>query len=92
MQTIPGSYEIDIPLWKVKSSLSHAFKIAKIHLFEDGKAALHPEDSCFGAVGVSKEYMDKHKPEVSGYYVVYKDGYKSFSPAKAFEEGYTKVD
>ncbi len=29
MQTIPGSYEIDIPLWKVKSSLSHAFKIAK---------------------------------------------------------------
>jgi len=24
-------------------------------------------------------------------YVVYQDGYKSFSPAAAFEEGYTRV-
>jgi hypothetical protein len=26
---------------------------------------------------------------VGGYYVVYDDGYESWSPAKAFEEGYT---
>ena len=32
--------------------------------------------------------MEKHKPHAGGYYVVYDDGYKSFSPAKAFEEGY----
>jgi len=25
------------------------------------------------------------------YYVVYEDGYKSISPAKAFEEGYTLI-
>jgi len=36
--------------------------------------------------------MYKHKPEVGGYYVVYADGYKSFSPAQAFEEGYTRVN
>ena len=30
-------------------------------------------------------------PEVGGYYVVHKDGYKSFSPANAFEEGYTRI-
>ena len=30
-------------------------------------------------------------PRVGGYYVVYADGYKSFSPATAFEEGYTKI-
>lgn len=35
--------------------------------------------------------MRKHKPEVGGYYVVYKDGYKSFSPAAAFDEGYTLI-
>ncbi len=29
------------------------------------------------------------KTEVGGYYVVYEDGYKSFSPAGAFESGYT---
>lgn len=34
----------------------------------------------------------KHKPEVGGYYVVYEDGYSSFSPAKAFEGGYTRVE
>jgi len=38
---------------------------------------------------VSAEYLAKHKPTSGGYYVVYKDGYESFSPAQAFEEGYT---
>jgi hypothetical protein len=50
-----------------------------------------PADHGFGAFFVSKEFMDKHNPQVGGYYVVYKDGYKSFSPAQAFEEGYTRV-
>ena len=30
-------------------------------------------------------------PEVGGYLVFYKDGYVSYSPAKAFEEGYAPV-
>lgn len=29
--------------------------------------------------------------EVGGYFVKYADGYESFSPAKAFEEGYTEI-
>ena len=37
------------------------------------------------------EYVAKHKLEVGGYYVVYEDGYKSFSPASAFESGYTPL-
>ena len=37
------------------------------------------------------EYMLRHKPQIGGYYVVYEDGYKSFSPAKAFEDGYKKL-
>jgi hypothetical protein len=37
------------------------------------------------------EWYQKHKPEVGGYYVVYDDGYTSFSPAKAFEDGYTRI-
>ncbi len=40
----------------------------------------------------SKEYFYKHKPVSGGFYVVYEDGYESFSPADAFESGYTKVD
>lgn len=66
----------------------HALKIAAI---------LHDQ---FGAVvstdtgppfRVDPAYVEKHKPQVGGYYVVYADGYKSFSPAQAFEEGYTRI-
>ncbi|MNQ66914.1 hypothetical protein D3C85_814160 [compost metagenome] len=29
----------------------------------------------------------KHEPNVGGYFVLYKDGYASYSPAEPFEEG-----
>jgi hypothetical protein len=33
----------------------------------------------------------KPTPAAGWYYVVYPDGYESFSPAAAFEEGYTLI-
>ena len=53
----------------------------------------------FGEIGgtkeVSLEWTQKHlKPSdllMDGYYVVYSDGYSSWSPAKAFEDGYTRI-
>lgn len=50
-----------------------------------------PADARFAGFLVDAEYLKKHKPEVGGYYVVYKDGYRSFSPAQAFEEGYARI-
>lgn len=41
---------------------------------------------------VSDEYMNKHNPKVGGYFVVYEDGYQSWSPAEAFESGYTMIE
>lgn len=55
----------------------------------DGSAMITPEESGYAPFRVDHEFMRKHKPEVGGYYVVYKDGYKSYSPAQAFEEGYS---
>lgn len=40
---------------------------------------------------MSREWMNKHKPVVGGYLVLYDDGYCSFSPAEAFESGYTRI-
>jgi len=40
---------------------------------------------------VSHDWFLKHSPKAGGYFVVYEDGFESFSPAKAFEEGYTEV-
>ena len=50
-----------------------------------------PADEGFASFTVDQDYIDRHKPEVGGYYVVYVDGYKSFSPAEAFETGYTRL-
>ena len=54
-------------------------------------AIIVPTERGYAPFMVNAAYLLKHKPEVGGYYVVYKDGYKSFSPAAAFEEGYSKV-
>ncbi len=44
-----------------------------------------------GIVSLLPDWHAKHKPEVGGYYVLYEDGYASFSPAEAFEDGYTRI-
>jgi hypothetical protein len=40
-------------------------------------------------IQLKPEYFEKHKPEVGGYFVLYADGYQSYSPAGPFESGYT---
>lgn len=50
-----------------------------------------PEDAGYARFRVDDEYASKHDPKPGGYFVVYDDGYKSYSPCKAFEDGYTKI-
>jgi len=57
----------------------------------DGSATITPAEEGYGPFKVDGDYMRKHQPTVGGYYVVYEDGYKSFSPAEAFESGYTEL-
>ncbi|MEE8411370.1 MAG: hypothetical protein V3S47_02625 [Acidobacteriota bacterium] len=45
-----------------------------------------------GYVVVDQTWIDRHHPKVGGWYVLYEDGYESFSPAEAFEAGYTEVE
>lgn len=42
-------------------------------------------------IAVSDEWVNKHDPEAGGYFVIYEDGYQSYSPAQAFESGYTRI-
>ncbi len=89
---------VEMPRYECHKKVS-ALKIAKIvrdgegeDRETDGSAMITPEKSdVYAPFKVDREYMFKHKPEVGGYYVVYEDGYKSFSPAKAFEDGYTLI-
>jgi hypothetical protein len=52
---------------------------------------LVPDEPGFGEFVVSDAFIQKHNPQPGGYFVVYADGYQSYSPAKAFEEGYKLV-
>ena len=42
-------------------------------------------------LAVNTGYLHKHQPGVGGYFVRYADGYESYSPAAAFEAGYTAI-
>lgn len=65
-------------------------KIGNIVPGVDG-AVLYPEEDGLGTFAVDDKFMIKHQPQIGGYFVVYEDGYKSWSPAEAFESGYTKL-
>lgn len=71
-----------------------ALKIKEIHPCTEGSdlgAMIVPFEEGFAPFHVDAAYRARHAPVVGGYYVVYKDGYASFSPAVAFEEGYTRL-
>lgn len=68
----------------------HAIKIAAIGT-RNGRTYLMPLDPDYPEFEVSPEYVAKHDPKPGGYFVLYNDGYQSWSPAKAFEEGYTNI-
>lgn len=86
--------------------LSHkrvwALKIKKVILDSDiaqlenrettGGATIYPvRDMEYQPFKVNAEYVRKHNPKEGGYYVLYEDGYTSYSPAEAFENGYTEI-
>ena len=40
---------------------------------------------------VPDDWVEKHDPQIDGYLVIYEGGYMSYSPEKAFEEGYSEI-
>ena len=58
---------------------------------DNAGAIIIPEDEGYGPFYVPSTYVAKHDPKVGGYYVRYEDGYDSWSPAEAFENGYTRI-
>lgn len=70
----------------------YALKIAAIEFDNDGEAKIAPKDEGY-AVFTMPGYRGKFhgSDEDTGYFVQYEDGYISWSPTKAFEEGYTRI-
>jgi len=70
-----------------------ALKIASVDRVDDiNGLRINFEDSAFGPMDFTEGSLKKRPmPEPGWYMVQYDDGYISFSPAKAFEEGYTLI-
>lgn len=87
---------MDTPVVELPAYKSHkTVRAAKITGFRQNGNFGMP-DLLLGEIGsvvaMLPDWHEKHKPQVGGYYVLYEDGYASYSPAKAFEEGYTRTD
>lgn len=69
-----------------------ALKIKEVQDNNATNPTLAFEEDGYAPITVDWDWYYKHKPHPGGYYVVYAGGYKSYSPAKAFEDGYTRLD
>lgn len=90
--------ENQLPQTPMPAFISHkrvwALKIAKVHVDEDGQGiALVFEGNHFAMRAFTSSQLE-HKPipEAGMYFVQYEGGYFSFSPADAFEKGYTPAE
>jgi hypothetical protein len=86
--------QVEMPRYRCHKEV-HALKIADITPNPNPRGldfplTLHFEEKRFAPIKIDRELSRKH-PQIGGYYVVYADGYASFSPAKAFEDGYTRI-
>lgn len=86
-------YKCHKEVWALKiKAVTHNSVLAQLSGQEsDGSALITPDDGSYADFRVGADYLRKHNPQPGGYYVVYKDGYASYSPADVFEDGYARL-
>lgn len=86
----------EMPRYKCHKTV-WALKIGTIEFDENGTAKITPADdryATFEALDYRAKFHGDEKDIGNtdfGYYVVYDDSYTSWSPTKAFEDGYTLI-
>lgn len=96
MQQLPDS---SLPRWKSIKTV-HAVRLSAItRVAGHNSFVLNPVGSLYPTIGVDEsndddgfllrlaQAIEKH-PADPGYFVLYPDGYRSWSPTEAFEAGY----
>jgi hypothetical protein len=89
MNEAPG---IEMPRYKSHKTV-WALEIAAVSRYGDseGDRWLEFADRGYAGMAAPAEMFARYMPIPGDFYVQYADGYKSFSPRKAFLEGYTKL-
>lgn len=89
---LPNLHSV-MPRWQCHKIVG-GMRIIAINALPDSpdiQLVLQDEQVGIQPVIVARSWYEKHKPEVTGYYVLYEDDYTSYSPAVAFENGYHRV-
>ncbi len=86
---------IELPKYKCHKEV-HALRISAFKgppATSVDRGVLTFENWRFTQIIVDADWMARFKGDASdlGYYVVYADGFKSWSPTKVFEDGYDKI-
>lgn len=85
----------ELPKYKCHKEV-WALKIKSIRVIREGSELvgieITPEEEGYKPFTMGRAYALRHEPKVGGYFVWYEDGYKSYSPAKSFEAGYTLIE
>lgn len=80
--------------WKCHKIVK-AGKITMLPMMRDGVpiGPIVVEDAKGETTGVevNESLFARNTPAIGDYLVIYDDGYKSWSPAKAFEDGYARI-
>ena len=93
-------YKCHKQVWalKIRDVVCHAHPDPGVSIEEFSKdpkfsgGFLFAAEEGYAPIPFDAEWYRKHRPKPGGYYVVYQDGYKSYSPADAFETGYTRIE
>lgn len=87
----------DAPQVQMPRYVSHkkvwALEISTVNRMTAGKVILSFKDKGYASITFDEGDLlfARYAPIQGDFFVVYGDGYKSFSPAKAFLEGYTRI-
>ena len=97
MEQIDNSVQVQLPRWKCHKEV-YADRIREIQEMDANSERASHDDSglrwildCAAFIVVTNDLIARGQPQVGDYFVQYDDGYLSWSPAKPFEDGYTRI-
>lgn len=84
--------QIEMPRYQ-SHKVVHAVKIAGLEILESGDALIAPDHPRLRTFRTREGWAERFAGDETdlGYYVIYPDGFSSWSPTKAFEEGYLQI-
>ncbi len=86
-----GDPTIEMPRYK-SHKVVHALEIWMIGEPNHGSVSLAFAEKGYQGKTVPEAMFSRYTPVPGDFYVVYADGYESFSPRAAFLDGYTRVE